>query len=357
MANKLSGFDDFLLQAGCELFQSYRADNERIKGKQVIEGHIKQAAQYLQETEPYSLEHTLALIVLCHAYKARGMYDWNRESLIDLATLRQSIECFSILSQNASLSEMTIAYIAEQRLWLCERYKLISSQQKTKRPDMLSVKILDQLIDQDFVKVVAAKSQIEKSEKTKDVLFNALCERRLGTKTKTDAAPFSEWWRDDVEDRALFLLRKIRTGADIYSTEIWQWQFETMLRSIADQSGGLNHQLVIDRIASKQNILSAHKGRKFKRPDMDAKVFWIRCWRTQCHKGFRVYSAAIAREPRLVEAIIKAQMSDDRKRWALMQLGHLTIGSKASMKTYKEYLELRLEPKIYQDIISGCMQN
>lgn len=205
-------------------------------------------------------------------------------------------------------------------------------------PDILSIKELDRTIDQDFVKVVTAKSRIANSDDVTDVLYHALYERCLGTKSKIDAAPITNWWKDNIEDRSIFLLRKIRIGADFYSTEIWQWQFETMLRAITKQFGNETYRLVIARMAAAQSIFSAHKGRKFKRPEMDEKVFWLRCWRTQYYKGFRTYSAAIAREPNIVDAIISSSLSHSTKQTALMELRPLLLGAKSFLKAQKDQL-------------------
>ena len=161
---------------------------------------------------------------------------------------------------------------------------------------------------------------------------------RLGTKSKIDTAPITDWWKDDVADRSIFLLRKIRKGADFYSPEIWQWQFETMLRAITKQFGNETYRLVIARMASAQCIFSAHKGRKFKRPEMDEKVFWLRCWRTQYYKGFRTYSAAIAREPQIVDAVISSSLSHSAKQTALMELRPILLGAKSFLKTQKDHL-------------------
>ena len=271
-------FEDFLLQTGSDLFKRYSNDREKEKGRKLIQNHIKTASQFLKKSEIDSEEHTLALVTLCHAYKALGLYDWNWKTVINLAALRQSLECFTILSGVSNVSESSAAYIAEQRLWLCDRYRQALVKQNDLLPDIFSLKELDDIIDQDFVKVVAAKSRIANSDDVIDVLFHALYERRVGTKIKMEALPLADWWRDDVDDRAIFILRKIRNGSGFYSTEIWQWQFEEMLRSIAKQFGTDTYRFIVDRISSKQCIFSAHTKQKFKRPEMDEKVFWLRCW-------------------------------------------------------------------------------
>ncbi len=348
-------FEDFLLQAGSDLFKRYSNDREKEKRRKLIQNHIKTASQFLKNSKVDSEEHTLALATLCHAYKALGLYDWNWETVINLAALRQSLECFTILSGASNISESSAAYIAEQRLWLCDRYKRALSKQNDTSADVLSVKELDHIIDQDFVKVVAAKSLIAKSDDVTDVLFHALYERRVGTKTKMDTTPLADWWRDDVDDRSIFLLRKIRIGKDFYSTEIWQWQFEEMLRSIVEQFGNENYRLIIDRISLSQCIFSDHIKPKFKRPEMDEKVFWLRCWRTQYHKSYRVYAAALARKRDFVETIIVAPIPDEEKRKALSQLRPLTVFSAGAMKTYKDYMKLTTDAEIYQHIIPECM--
>jgi len=331
-------FQDFLLQAGHDFFKRYHSDAEREQGRKVIKAHINTASQFLKDTEVDSVEHSLVLVVLCHAYKALGVYDWNLKTVINFAALRQSLECFAILSDTSNISETVKANIAEQRLWLCDRYKRALAKQNDSSPDILRLKQLDRIIDHDFVKVVAAKSCIVNFDDVTDVLSHALYERRLGTKSKIDAAPITDWWQNDVDDRSIFLLRKIRIGADFYSTEIWQWQFETMLRTIAKQFGSQTYRLVIDRIAAAQSIFSAHKGRKFKRPEMDEKVFWLRCWRTQYYKGFRTYSAAIARERKIVEAIISSSLSHSAKQTALMELRPILLGAKSFLKAQKDHL-------------------
>ena len=331
-------FQDFLLRAGNDLFKRHHSDAEREQGRQIIKTHIKTASQFLKDTNIDSVEHSLALVVLCHAYKAFGMYDWNLKTVVNFAAIRQSLECFTILSNTSHTSEKMKAYIAEQRLWLCDRYKHALVKQNDSSPDILSIKELDHIIDQDFVKVVAAKSCIANSDDVTDVLYHALYERRLGTKSKIDAAPITDWWKDDIADRSIFLLRKIRIGADFYSTEIWQWQFETMLRATIKQFGNEAYRLVIDRIAAAQSIFSAHKGRKFKRPEMDEKVFWLRCWRTQYHKGFRTYSAAIARQPKIVDAIISSSLSNSDKQTALMELRPILLGAKSFLEAQKDHL-------------------
>ncbi len=333
-----AAFQDFLLQAGNDLFKRYHSDAEREQGRQLIKTHIKMASQFLKSSDVNSVEHSLALVVLCYAYKANGVYDWNLKTVINLAALRQSLECFTILSDTSNISENVKANIAEQRLWLCDRYKRALAKQNDSSPDILSLKELNHIIDQDFVKIVAAKSCIANSDDVTDVLYHALYERRLGTKSKIDAAPITDWWQNDVDDRSIFLLRKIRIGADFYSTEIWQWQFEAMLRAITKQFGNETYRLVVDRIAVGQSIFSAHKGRKFKRPEMDEKVFWLRCWRTQYHKGFRTYSAAIAREPKIVEAIISSSLSHSAKQTALMELRPVLLGAKSFLETQKDQL-------------------
>lgn len=333
-----AAFQDFLLQAGNDIFNRFHSDEEREQAQQLIKTHIKTASQFLKDTNIDSVEHSLALVVLCHAYKALGVYDWNLRTVINLVALRQSFECFTILSDTSNISENVRAYIAEQRLWLCNRYKRALAKQNDKLPDILSLKQLDRIIDQDFVKIVAAKSRITNSDDVTDVLSYALYERRLGTKSKIDTAPITDWWKDDVADRSIFLLRKIRKGADFYSPEIWQWQFETMLRAITKQFGNETYRLVIARMASAQCIFSAHKGRKFKRPEMDEKVFWLRCWRTQYYKGFRTYSAAIAREPQIVDAVISSSLSHSAKQTALMELRPILLGAKSFLKTQKDHL-------------------
>jgi len=349
-------FDNFLLQAGNDLFKRYSNDSEKEKGRKIIQAHIKTASQFLKRSNVDNVEHSLALVVLCQAYKALGLYDWNCETVINLAALRQSLECFTILSDTSNASENLKAYIAEQRLWLCDRYKRALAKQNNSSPDILSIKELDHIIDQDFVKIVAAKSRITNSDDIKDVLFHALYERRVGTKTKMDALPLADWWCENVDDRTIFLLRKIRNGNDFYSTEIWQWQFEEMLRSVAKQFGTDNYRFIVDRISSKQCIFSAHTKPKFKRPEMDEKVFWLRCWRTQYYKGFRVYAAALARKRGFVETIIAAPIPDEEKHRALSQLRPLTVFSAGAMKTYKDYMKLTTDVEIYQHIIPECMR-
>jgi len=250
-----TAFEDFLLQAGNDLFKRYHSDAEREQGRQLIKTHIETASQFLKNSDVNSMEHSLALVVLCHAYKANGVYDWDLKTVINFAALRQSLECFTILSDTSNISENVRTYIAEQRLWLCNRYKRTLAKQNDKLPDILSLKQLDRIIDQDFVKIVAAKSRIANSDDVTDVLSHALYERRVGTKSKIDAAPITNWWQDDVADRSIFLLRKIRIGADFYSTEIWQWQFEAMLRAITKQFGSETYRLVIDRIAHTKQLM------------------------------------------------------------------------------------------------------
>jgi len=348
-------FEDFLLQTGSDLFKRYSTDCEKEIGREIIQAHIKTASQFLQSSEVDSVEHTLALATLCHTYKVLGLYDWNWKTVINLGALRQSLECFTIFSGTSKLSENSKAYIAEQRLWLCDRYKRALLKQKDSSPDVLSIKELDHIIDQDFVKVVAAKSRVAKSDDITDVLFHALYERRVGTKTKMDAMPLANWWHEDIDDRSLRLLKGIRIGRDVYSTEIWQWQFEEMLRSIAEQFGSDNYRLLLDRIASKQCVFSPHVKRKFKRPEMDERVFWLQCWRTQYYKGYRVYAAALARKRGFVESIIAAPIPDKEKRKALSHLRPLTVFSKGAMKTYEDYMKVTTDPEIYQHIIPECM--
>ena len=350
-----SAFDDFLLKAGSDLFQSYSNDREKEAGRKRIKQHINTASKLLQASDAGNLEHVLALVTLCHAYKALAVFDWNWETKIDLDAFRQFIECLTILGEISNLSEKSKSYIAEQRLWACERYRRALSEQDDETIDHLSVDTLDDIVDQDFVKVVAAKSRIIHSEKVEDVLYHALYERRVGTKVNMDAAPLESWWRDDVDDRSIFLLRKIRLGKDFYSISIWQWQFETMLRSIATSFQSENCKCIIERIAMKQNIFSAHKSGKFRRPKMDERVFWLRCWRTQYYEGFRVYAAAIALKREFVETIIAAPIPDSEKRKALCHLRPLTVFSAGAMKTYQDHLKLAIKPEIYQHIISGCM--
>ncbi len=350
-----SVFENFLLQAGSDLFKHYHNDKAKAAGRLTIKAHIKMASQYLQITEAESVEHYFTLVTLCHAYKALALYDWNWETKVGLDTLRQFIECLTILGCASKLSKKSKSYIAEQRLWACERYRRALSKQNDQSQNLLSNQDLDDLVDQDFVKVVHAHSHLVKSDVIEDVLYHALFERRIGTKTEMDAAPIEDWWRDDVDDRSIFLLRKIRLGQDFYSIEIWQWEFETMLRSIAKDFGSQSSQILINRIASRQGILSAHKSGKFKQPNMDAKVFWLRCWRTQYYKGYRVYAAAIVLQRKLVEAIISAPIPDKEKQKALCHLRPVTVFTKANMKTYQEHLKLTTDPEIYQHIISGCM--
>ena len=350
-----NAFDDFLLKAGSDLFQSYSNDHEKEEGRKRIKQHIKTASKLLQASDEGALEHVLALVTLCHAYKALAVFDWNWETKIDLDALRQFIECLTLLGDVSNLSEKSKSYIAEQRLWACERYRRALSEQDDETIDQLSVDTLDDIVDQDFVRVVAAKSRIIHSEKVEDVLYHALYERRVGTKTNMDAAPLESWWYDNVDDRSVFLLRKIRLGKDFYSSSIWQWQFETMLCSIVTSFQSEACKVTVDRIAMKQNILSAHKCGKFKRPKMDEKVFWLRSWRTQYYKGFRVHAAAIALKRDLVENIIAAPIPDSEKLKALFHLRPLTVFSEGAMKTYQDHLKLTTKPEIYQHIISGCM--
>jgi len=333
-----AAFQDFLLQAGNDLFKRYHSDAEREQGRQLIKTHIETASQFLKNSDVNSVEHSLALVVLCHAYKAIGVYDWNLKTVINFAALRQSLKCFAILSDTSNTSENAKANIAEQRLWLCDRYKRALAKQNNQLTDILSIKELDRIIDQDFVKIVAAKSCITNSDDITDVLYHALYERRLGTKSKIDASSIPNWWKNDVDDRSIFLLRKIRIGADFYSTEIWQWQFEAMLRAITKPFRNETYRLVIDRIAAAQSIFSAHKGRKFKRSEMDEKVFWLRCWRTQYYKGFRTYSAAIARERKIVDAIILSPLSYSAKQTALMELRPILLGAKSFLEAQKDHL-------------------
>jgi hypothetical protein len=348
-------FDDFLLKTGSDLFQSYSNDREKEESRQRIVGHIKTASKFLQASDAKSLEHVLALVTLCHAYKALAVFDWNWETKIDLDALRQFIECLTILGDISNLSEKSKSYIAEQRLWACERYRRALSERDDETIDQFSVDILDDIVDQDFVKVVAEKSRIIHSEKVEDVLYHALYERRVGTKVNMDATPLESWWRDDVDDRSVFLLRKIRLGKDFYSNSIWQWQFETMLRSIATSFQNESCKFIVERIAMKQKIFSAHKSGKFKRPKMDERVFWLRCWRTQYYRGFRVYAAAIALKRDFVETIIAAPIPDSEKLKALCHLRPLTVFSTGAMKTYEDHLKLTIKPEIYQHIISECM--
>lgn len=322
------------------MYRSYsdRADREQIR--QEIEDNIETANTLLQSTELNTLEHTLTLGLLCHTYKALGMYDWNYSQQTDLPALRQSIECFTLLGFHPRLSDKCLGMIAEQRLWLCNRYKriLLKRQPSQHSNQAFTIKELDEIIDRDFAVVVAAKSNLTTSIAVEDVLYFALFEKRIGSKTKTDDAPLLDWWQDDVSDRAIMLLRAIRLGTDIYSVNIWQWQGEQLLKSISSSYGDDKYQTVLDRIVRRQNKLSEHAGRKFERPDMDEKVFWLRSWQTQYYKGYRVYSAALAQKRSVIEVIIDAPTSKQNKQSALMKLRPLVLGAKSSRQTYIEEL-------------------